>query len=327
VAVPRIAITAGEPAGIGPDLILSMAALEWAAELVVVADPALLEQRAAQLGLAVALETVDLGASAQQHRPGSIKILPVALAEPCRPGELNPANAHYVLSTLQQAVAGCMERRFQAMVTAPVQKSVINDAGIAFSGHTEFLAEATGTEHVVMMLATRDLRVALATTHLPLAAVPAAITGTLLEQTLTILVQDLQNKFGIAAPRIAVLGLNPHAGEGGHLGREELDTIIPALDRLRAQGMQLLGPLPADTAFNPKVLEQVDAVFAMYHDQGLPVLKYAGFGKAINITLGLPIIRTSVDHGTALDLAGSGKADAGSLEQALAIAIEMSGHD
>lgn len=327
MAVPRIAITAGEPAGIGPDLVLAAAQLEWAAELVVVADPTLLEQRAAQLGVAVELETVDLAASAQRHRPGSIKILPVALAEPCLPGKLNPANAHYVLTTLQQAVTGCIEQRFQAMVTAPVQKSVINDAGIAFSGHTEFLAEATGTEKVVMMLATRELRVALATTHLPLACVPAAITGELLEQTLSILAQDLRSKFGISAPRIAVLGLNPHAGEGGHLGREEIDTIAPALDRLRAQGLQLLGPLPADTAFNPKVLEQVDTVFAMYHDQGLPVLKYAGFGKAINITLGLPIIRTSVDHGTALDLAGTGKADAGSLKEALSIAIEMSSHD
>lgn len=324
MVAPRIAITTGEPAGIGPDLVLAIALKEWPAELVVVADPQLLQQRAKQLGLAVELETVDLSTPAQRHRPGSLKVLPLSLAAPCQPGTLNPANAPYVLATLQHAVTGCLEQRFQAMVTAPVQKSVINDAGIPFSGHTEFLAEATHTAQVVMMLATRELRVALATTHLPLAAVPAAITAELLEKTLAILAHDLRSKFGLDAPRIAVLGLNPHAGEGGHLGREEIDTIIPALDRLRAQGMNLLGPLPADTAFNPKVLEQVDAVFAMYHDQGLPVLKYAGFGKAINITLGLPIIRTSVDHGTALDLAGSGTADAGSLEQALAIAIEMS---
>jgi 4-hydroxythreonine-4-phosphate dehydrogenase len=211
------------------------------------------------------------------------------------------------------------------MVTAPVQKSVINDAGIPFSGHTEFLAAATGTPRVVMMLATPGMRVALATTHLPLAAVPAAITRELLLETLDILVRDLHGKFGLAQPRVAVLGLNPHAGEGGHMGREEIDTIIPALEQLRARGMHLLGPLPADTAFNPKVLQQCDAVFAMYHDQGLPVLKYAGFGSAINITLGLPIIRTSVDHGTALDLAGSGRADPGSLEQALAHAISMGG--
>jgi 4-hydroxythreonine-4-phosphate dehydrogenase len=212
------------------------------------------------------------------------------------------------------------------MVTAPVQKSVINDAGIPFTGHTEFLAAATGTDRVVMMLATETLRVALATTHLPLAAVPAAITRELLLETLQILATDLRQRFGLQTPRIAVLGLNPHAGEGGHLGREELDTIIPALDTLRAQGMTLQGPLPADTAFNPKVLQQCDAVFAMYHDQGLPVLKYAGFGNAINITLGLPIVRTSVDHGTALDLAGSGAADPGSLHHALAQAISMSAH-
>jgi 4-hydroxythreonine-4-phosphate dehydrogenase len=254
-----------------------------------------------------------------------MRILPVALAAPCHPGELDPRNAPYVVATLQQAVDGCLRRDFSAMVTGPVQKSVINDAGIPFSGHTEFLAAATGTPRVVMMLATPAMRVALATTHLPLAAVPAAITRELLLETLEILVRDLVDKFGLARPRVAVLGLNPHAGEGGHMGREEIDTIIPALEQLRARGMQLLGPLPADTAFNPKVLEHCDAVFAMYHDQGLPVLKYAGFGNAINITLGLPLVRTSVDHGTALDLAGTGTADAGSLAQALTHAINMAG--
>ena len=211
------------------------------------------------------------------------------------------------------------------MVTAPVQKSVINDAGIAFSGHTEFLAQRTGTDRVVMMLATPGLRVALATTHLPLAAVPAAITGSLLEEVIGILQRDLQRRFAIAQPRIAVLGLNPHAGEAGHLGREEIETIEPTLERLRANGMNLLGPLPADTAFNPKVLQQCDAVLAMYHDQGLPVLKYAGFGQAVNITLGLPIVRTSVDHGTALDLAGTGQADSGSLRYAIDCAVAMAG--
>jgi len=326
LVTPRIAITPGEPAGIGPDILLAVAQREWQAELVAVADPDLLQARAALLGLPLDLLPLDTAAAAQTHRPGTLKILPVALGAGCRPGQLDPANAPYVVQTLQQAVDGCLRRDFSALVTAPVQKSVINDAGIPFTGHTEFLARATGTRRVVMMLATPGLRVALATTHLPLAAVPAAITRELLLETLEILVRDLADKFGLAQPRVAVLGLNPHAGEGGHMGREEIDTIIPALEELRARGMHLLGPLPADTAFNPKVLEQCDAVFAMYHDQGLPVLKYAGFGNAVNITLGLPIVRTSVDHGTALDLAGSGNADAGSLEQALAHAISMSGN-
>ena len=325
MAIPRIAITAGEPAGIGPDIVLKAALQPWQAELVAIADPTLLRERAALLGVAVTLETADLNAAPRTHTPGTLRVLPVALAGACRPGELDPVNAPYVVATLQQAVDGCLRRDFHAMVTAPVQKSVINDAGIPFSGHTEFLARATGTARVVMMLATPGMRVALATTHLPLAAVPAAITRELLLATLQILVQDLRDRFGLARPRVAVLGLNPHAGEGGHMGREEIDTIIPALEQLRAGGMDLQGPLPADTAFNPKVLEQCDAVFAMYHDQGLPVLKYAGFGNAVNITLGLPIVRTSVDHGTALDIAGSGRADAGSLQQALAHAISMAG--
>ena len=227
------------------------------------------------------------------------------------------------MATLQQAVDGCLEHTFQAMVTGPVQKSIINEAGIPFTGHTEFLAQATHTDQVVMMLATQNLRVALATTHLPLKDVPAAITAELLKQTLAILHADLVSKFQIPDPTIAVLGLNPHAGENGHLGREEIDIIIPALESLRATGMNLLGPLPADTAFNPKVLGEADAVFAMYHDQGLPVLKYAGFGQATNITLGLPVIRTSVDHGTALDLAGTGQADDGSMVCAITVAQDM----
>jgi len=324
VAVPRIAITAGEPAGIGPDIVLLAAQRAWDAELVAIADPLLLQQRAQLLGLPIELMPLAPGGEPAVHRPGTLNVETVPLTSPAVAGKLDTANAPYVLATLQQAVDGCLAGTYQAMVTAPVQKSVINDAGIPFSGHTEFLAAATGTPKVVMMLATSDLRVALATTHLPLRDVPGAITGDLLQETLHILNNDLLGKFGIARPRIAVLGLNPHAGEGGHLGREEIDIIIPALDRLRAGGMDLLGPLPADTAFNPKVLDNVDAVFAMYHDQGLPVLKYAGFGKAINITLGLPIVRTSVDHGTALDLAGGGKADAGSLIQALTAAINMS---
>jgi 4-hydroxythreonine-4-phosphate dehydrogenase len=324
VAVARIAITAGEPAGIGPDIVLLAAQHDWPAELVVLADPELLQQRAQALQLPLELCQWQAAAPPRAQRAGTLNIQPVPLYVPTLAGTLNPANSAYVIETLRQAVQGCMAGTFQAMVTGPVQKSVINDAGIAFIGHTEFLAAETGTAQVVMMLATQQLRVALATTHLALKDVPAAITPQLLRQTLGILHQDLQHKFGIAAPRIAVLGLNPHAGEDGHMGREEIDTLIPVLEQLRAGGMNLLGPLPADTAFNPKVLDNCDAVFAMYHDQGLPVLKYSGFGRAINITLGLPIIRTSVDHGTALDLAGTGKADWHSLEQALSIACQMS---
>jgi len=271
------------------------------------------------------LDELSPRATAALHRPGRLLVQPVALAEPTETGQLNPANAPYVLQTLRQAVVGCQDGTYQALVTCPVQKSVINDADIAFTGHTEFLAEETATDKVVMMLATRELRVALATTHLALRDVPDAITLPLLLDTLRILQADLRNKFGIAAPRIAVLGLNPHAGEGGHMGREEIETLVPALEQLRGEGLHLLGPLPADTAFNPDILDQCDAVFAMYHDQGLPVLKFSGFGRAINVTLGLPIIRTSVDHGTALDLAGTGQAKSGSLEEALDIAIDMAG--
>jgi 4-hydroxythreonine-4-phosphate dehydrogenase len=322
--IPRIAITAGEPAGIGPDIALAMAGGLHDAELVVIAAPELLRERAGLLGLDLQLCEVDLTAPPGQHVPGSLLVDPVPLAVPSLPGRPDSANAPYVLDTLRRAVDGCLAGRYSAMVTAPVQKAVINEAGIPFSGHTEFLAEATATPRVVMMLASGPMRVALATTHLPLAAVPGAITPALLEETLTILHRDLRDKFGLPAPRIAVLGLNPHAGEGGHMGREEIDTLIPTLAVLRAKGMDLLGPLPADTAFNRKVLDQVDAIFAMYHDQGLPVLKYASFGHAVNITLGLPIVRTSVDHGTALDLAGSGRADTGSMRAALELAIQLS---
>lgn len=324
MAIPSIAITTGEPAGIGPDIALLAAQRDWDAELVVVGDPALLQHRAHALQLSIDLQPWIPGIPAQPQRAGTLKIHPVSTAVPPVAGALDTANAPYVIETLKQAVQGCLRGTWQAMVTGPVQKSVINDAGIPFIGHTELLAAETGTEQVVMMLATEQLRVALATTHLALKDVPGAITRDLLLQTLQILHRDLQGKFGIAAPRIAVLGLNPHAGEGGHMGREEIDTVIPVLEQLRAAGMHLLGPLPADTAFNPKVLDNCDAVFAMYHDQGLPVLKYSGFGRAINITLGLPIIRTSVDHGTALELAGTGAADWHSLEQALTIACQMS---
>jgi 4-hydroxythreonine-4-phosphate dehydrogenase len=323
--LPRIAITSGEPAGIGPDILLQAAGSAFKAELVAIADRGLLAERAQSLGLSVTFIEFEPGSLPSPHVPGHLPVLDTVLASQCTAGELATANAPYVIETLQRAVEGCLAGAFQGMVTPPVQKSVINDAGIPFSGHTEFLAEATQTEQVVMMLATDNLRVALATTHLPLSAVPAAITRESLGQTLRILHADLISKFGLPRPGIAVLGLNPHAGEGGHLGREEIETIIPVVEKLNREGMNLLGPLPADTAFNPKVLDECDAVFAMYHDQGLPVLKYAGFGNAINITLGLPIVRTSVDHGTALDLAGSGKADSSSLLRAIETAITMAG--
>jgi 4-hydroxythreonine-4-phosphate dehydrogenase len=308
VARLRIAVTAGEPAGIGPDLICSLAAYnDPEVEIIAVADPDLLAQRADLLEISIE----------------GLRIEPVALAGACQPGQLDVANAEYVLNTLRTAVSGCQEGRHDAMVTAPVQKSIINDAGIAFSGHTEFLQELAGSEQVVMMLACEQMRVALVTTHLPLVDVPAAIQPELLERVCRVLWTDLQQHFGIGNPRIAVLGLNPHAGEGGHLGSEETKVIIPTLEALRAEGMNLQGPLPADTAFNRKELGQCDAVLAMYHDQGLPVLKYAGFGQAANITLGLPFVRTSVDHGTALDLAGTGQADAGSLHYAIDVAVQM----
>lgn len=321
--VSAIAITAGEPAGIGPDLCLMLAAQPCAHQRVVIADARLLEERAQQLGMKVTLSAFDPTQPARPQAAGELSVLSVPLSAPCHPGVLDKANGAYVLETLRQAGEGCLDGRFAAVVTAPVHKGVINEAGVAFSGHTEFFAELTGTEQVVMMLACPGLRVALATTHLPLRAVADAITGPLLERVIRILDADLRNKFGIARPRILVCGLNPHAGEGGHLGREELDVIIPALEALRRDGIQLEGPLPADTLFTPKYLDHADAVLSMFHDQGLPVLKHKGFGQAVNITLGLPIIRTSVDHGTALDLAGTGRADPGSLHVALDTAISM----
>ncbi len=325
MSIPRIAITTGEPAGIGPDIVIMAAKREWDAELVVIADLNLLRERAALLGQK--LEFIHFNADRQtaRQRAGSLLVHPITLATRAQPGRLDSSNSQYVINSLNLAIDGCLGGVFGAMVTAPVQKSVINDAGISFSGHTEFLAEATQTPDVVMLLTTDKLRVALVTTHLPLSAVPAAITGKLLERTLEILHTDLTNKFGLSSPRIAVLGLNPHAGENGHMGTEEINTIIPTIERMQDRGLNLLGPLPADTAFNPKILGNCDAVLAMYHDQGLPVLKHSGFGNAVNVTLGLPIVRTSVDHGTALDLAGSGKANPGSIVRALEVAIEMSG--
>ncbi len=322
MTVPTIAITTGEPAGIGPDITLMAALREWDARLVAIGDAELLKQRAEALALPVDIEILIAGAAPKPHRPGTLWVQHVPTARPVRPGSLDPTNAPYVLNLLDQAIEGCTGGYFDAVVTAPVQKSVINDAGVPFSGHTEYLAEKTGTERVVMMLASQQLRVALATTHLPLADVPRAITRESLEETLRILHHDLQSKFAIAKPTIAVLGLNPHAGEGGHLGREEIEVISPVLDRLCTEGMALIGPLPADTAFNPAMVKKADAFLAMYHDQGLPVLKYASFGNAVNITLGLPIVRTSVDHGTALALAGKGDTEAGSLHAAINTAIK-----
>lgn len=319
----RIALTPGEPAGIGPDLAIMLAQQAQPHEIVAIADPSLLRERARALNLSLQLREINLVDRPKPLAAGELAVLPVLLKEKVEAGKLNSNNARYILQTLDAAISGCLSQAFSALVTGPVHKSVINDAGIPFSGHTEYLAEKTGTDKVVMMLATKGLRVALATTHLPLKDVAAAINATELAQVIRILHRDLRQQFGIVKPRIYVCGLNPHAGEGGHLGREEIDIIEPVLAALRDEGMQLIGPLPADTLFTPKYLDHADAVLAMYHDQGLPVLKYKGFGQAVNLTLGLPIIRTSVDHGTALDLAATGKADPGSLYTALAYAIDM----
>jgi 4-hydroxythreonine-4-phosphate dehydrogenase len=292
-------------------------------ERVIIADPQLLRDRAQQLGLPVELLPFDPDALPVAQAAGQLHVLPVTLGTACTPGQLDAGNSAYVLETLRLAGEGALSGLFDAIVTAPVHKGIINEAGVPFSGHTEFFAEQTATDQVVMMLACPGLRVALATTHLPLRQVADAITGPLIERVVRILHSDLVNKFGLSDPRILVCGLNPHAGEDGHLGREELDIIIPALERLRSEGIQLIGPLPADTLFTPKHLDHADAVLAMYHDQGLPVLKHKGFGNAVNITLGMPIIRTSVDHGTALDLAGTGQANPGSLQVAIDTAIQM----
>lgn len=325
-AIPRVVITSGEPAGVGPDLVALLAQRDWAAELVVCADPALLQARAHALGLGLTLRQYDPALPPQPQRAGTLTVRPVMLEAAVTPGELNAANGHYVITTLAQACDGCLSGAFSALVTGPVHKGIINDAGVPFTGHTEFFAERSGCPRVVMMLASERLRVALATTHLPLQEVPAAITPQTLREVITLLDADLRSRFGLRQPRIYVCGLNPHAGEGGHIGREELDIIIPTLDTLRARGLDLVGPLPADTLFQPKYLNDADVVLAMYHDQGLPVLKYQGFGHAVNITLGLPFIRTSVDHGTALDLAASGQAQPGSFIAALNLAIEMTNH-
>lgn len=317
---PRLALTAGEPAGVGPELIAALAHEDSGADLVVIADARLMAARARAVG--IDLELFDHSPDPPSWRPGRMAVIDMALASASVAGRLDPRNAGYVLGTLARAAEGAMAGEFDAIVTAPVHKGVINEAGVRFTGHTEFFAERAGCA-VVMMLVAGTLRVALATTHLALSAVPAAITREGLAQSLRILDHDLRTRFGLGVPRIAVLGLNPHAGEDGHLGREEIETISPALGELRAEGLDLVGPLPADTAFVPMHLAGYDAVLAMYHDQGLPVLKHAGFGHAVNVTLGLPYVRTSVDHGTALDLAGSGRADAGSLRAATRLAAGL----
>jgi len=319
----RVVITPGEPAGIGPDLVVQLAQRSWPVELVVCADATLLQDRAKLLGLPLQLLPYDAGLQPSLQKAGTLTLLSVPLRAPVVPGQLSTENGHYVVDTLARACDGCINGEFAALITGPVHKGVINEAGIPFTGHTEFFEERSHSPKVVMMLATEAMRVALVTTHLPIKAIPDAITPELLREIIAILHHDLQTKFGIAQPHVLVCGLNPHAGEGGHMGTEEIDTIIPVLEEMRAKGMNLSGPLPADTLFQPKYLDNADAVLAMYHDQGLPVLKYQGFGRGVNITLGLPFIRTSVDHGTALDLAGQGKADVGSFITALNLAIKM----
>ena len=316
--LPTIALTTGEPAGIGPDLCAALVSRRWNCRVVLIADRSLLGRVRGERRRMAALPDYDATASARNR----VEVLHAPLAASCKAGKLDPANARYVLGLLDRAVDGCLSGEFAAMVTAPVHKGVINEAGVPFTGHTEYLAARCGAPLPVMMLVGGGLRVALATTHLPLAAVPAALTPRVLEDVLRILDRDLRRMFAIRKPRILVCGLNPHAGEGGHLGREEIDVIAPVLERLQRAGFKLDGPVPADTAFLPERLARTDAVLAMYHDQGLPVLKRAAFGDAVNVTLGLPIVRTSVDHGTALDLAGTGRADTGSLVAALRLAAE-----
>lgn len=317
---PTIAVTPGEPAGIGPDLALGIALRASPVRLVLIADPALLDARARLLGLHVRLQ--EYAPARPAAGPGTLEYLPCRLGEPAVPGQLSTSNARYVLDCLDRAARGCLDGAFDAMLTGPVHKGIVNDAGIPFTGHTEYLAAIAGCEPV-MMLTTGTLRVALVTTHLPLRAVPDAITPRLLRFTLDTVHAELRAKFGIAHPRIVVCGLNPHAGEGGHLGREEIDVIAPVLAACRAAAYELQGPLPADTVFTPAVLDGADAVVAMYHDQGLAALKAIGFGQAVNITLGLPFIRTSVDHGTALELAGTGRASVESMAAALALAVTL----
>lgn len=320
--LPRIIITSGEPSGIGPDITIAIAQQNIDADIVAIGDPDLFQQRASMLGLPLSLIDFEDAIRQKQHA-GTLRIIPIKTRTPAVAGQLDTNNAAYVLNLLQQACTGCLHKTFDAMVTAPVQKSIINDAGIAFSGHTEYLADICHQATPVMMLANNVLKVALVTTHLPISKISSAITKETLSRVLKIVDEDLRNKFAFDNPRILVCGLNPHAGEGGHLGSEENDIIIPVLNSLRKQGLNLTGPHPADTAFTPEMIARFDVVVAMYHDQGLPVLKSVGFGETVNITLGLPIIRTSVDHGTALHLAGTGNASSSSLLAAIQSAMQM----
>ncbi|MDN4503507.1 4-hydroxythreonine-4-phosphate dehydrogenase PdxA [Alteromonadaceae bacterium BrNp21-10] len=319
----KIAITPGEPAGVGPDLTIALAQQQWPVQLVIFANKQMMLDRAKLLGLPLAL--IDYQGQTNTQNAAELFVVDIPLGSEVIAGELNSDNGHYVVETLRQACDQNINGHFDAVVTGPVHKGIINKAGISFSGHTEYFALQANIPDVVMMLATEGLRVVLATTHIPLAYVSKAITEERLQRVITIVNNELQHKFGIQQPHIYVCGLNPHAGEDGHMGREEIDVIIPTLDKLREQGIHLTGPLPADSLFQPKYLQQADAVLAMYHDQGLPVLKYKGFGASVNITLGLPFVRTSVDHGTALDLAGTGNADAGSFIYALQQAILLAG--
>lgn len=319
----RIAITPGEPAGVGPDIIVSLAQKSWPAELVVCADAELIAQRAKKLNLPIKLIPYDKNTAPKPQQAGTLTVADIKLAETVIPGELNEKNAEYVVETLSFASERNMEGEFSAIVTGPVNKEIINRGGISFSGHTEFFAQHANSPDVVMMLASDKMRVALVTTHLPLAYVAKAITRDRLKKVIQIIRSEMRLKFGIKDPRIIVCGLNPHAGEGGHLGREEIDVIIPVLEELREAGYDLQGPLPADTLFQEKYLNDADVVLSMFHDQGLPVLKYQGFGRSLNITLGLPYIRTSVDHGTALELAGTNQVDSGSFEVAINQALEL----
>jgi len=321
--IPRIALTSGEPAGIGPELSLAIAREELPCELVCLGDRSLLEERARLVRLGVALDEWQPGAGRAGHAPGRLSVLHLPLGAPSVPGRADPANSAYVLALLDRAIDGALAGEFDALVTAPVHKGVINDAGIAFTGHTEYLAARTHSARAVMLLVAGELRVALATTHLPLRAVSAAISVDSLCETAAILAGALEKGFGVRAPRIAVCGLNPHAGESGHLGDEELKVIGPAIERMRAAGVNASGPLPADTVFVPATLARFDAVLAMYHDQGLPVVKHAAFEQAVNVTLGLPVVRTSPDHGTAFELAGSGRADCRSLLAAVRLATHL----
>lgn len=320
----RIAITPGEPAGIGPDLLITIAQQDWPAELVVIASKTLLIERAKQLSLPLTLIDYDVDNTITPQKAGTLTIFNVDLSEPCIAGTLNNANGGYVVETLRIASEKNISGEFHAVVTGPVHKGLINKSGIAFSGHTEYFANQANCTDVVMMLATEGLRVALVTTHIPLAYVAKAITFERLQKVARILHKDLQDKFAIKSPKIYACGINPHAGEDGHLGREEIEIMQPAFAQLREEGMNIIGPLPADTIFQEKYLTDADAILAMYHDQGLPVLKYKGFGASVNITLGLPFVRTSVDHGTAVELAGTGTADSGSMIVALKNAINLS---